>query len=70
MATTTLNVRGIEAEAAKRIKRAARARGMTIGEYLARLVELHVTLCEQADGIAAEELTAELKRLDLEPVRT
>lgn len=40
----TLNVRPIDAEAASRIKRSARARGMTAGVYLARVSQLHVDL--------------------------
>jgi hypothetical protein len=62
---TTLNIRGIDAEAVERIKRAAR--GLTAGEYLARVVELHLALC---DALTPDKLPAELKRLGLEAVRT
>jgi hypothetical protein len=66
---TALNVRRIDAEAAARIRRAARARGLTIGAYLARLVELHQAACAMADG-RKKALDALLKRLGLETVRT
>ena len=59
--TTTLNVRGIDAEAAARIKRAAAARGVTIGEYLASLVALHDDmrlLAEKGDRQVAIALKA------------
>jgi hypothetical protein len=40
-ALTTLNVRGIDPTSVARIKQAARARGLTIGQYLGQLVKLH-----------------------------
>jgi hypothetical protein len=61
MALTTLNVRGIEAGAALRIKRGAAARGILIGKYLALLVDLHDDLRSRAakgDAHAASLLKA------------
>ena len=37
----TLNIRGIDLDAVKGIKLAAGARGMTIGQYVAALYQLH-----------------------------
>lgn len=73
MAPTTLNVRGIDDAAAQRIKRAAAARGMTIGEYLARLVDLHDAIRARADHGGDDQadpaLAAELESLGLQTVR-
>ena len=38
---TTLNIRNIDEAAVAKLKRAAAARGMTLGVYVARLAELH-----------------------------
>ena len=65
---TTLNIRGIETDAAARIKRAAQARGMTIGEYLARLVDLHDAVRARADA-GDDGLQAELMSLGLQTTR-
>lgn len=70
MAQTTLNVRKIEADVAARINRAAHVRGLTIAEYLARLAELHQASCALADDHGPQALSALLKRLGLETVRT
>jgi hypothetical protein len=67
--TTTLNVRGIDAEAAERIKRSAQTRGLTVGAYLARLIELHHTTCMWADQ-GDETCGKVLEELGLETVRT
>lgn len=37
----TLNIRNIDDDAAERIKRAAAARQMTLGAYIAALADLH-----------------------------
>jgi peptide subunit release factor RF-3 len=49
---TTLNVRGIPAAAAERIKRGAAARAMTIGQYLDALSRLH----DEARALADDPL--------------
>lgn len=56
--SSTLNVRGIDSSAARAIKAGAAARGLTIGQYLHRLVLLHVAVRELAahDPRAAEML--------------
>lgn len=70
----TLNVRGIDAATAAALKRAAHARGLTIGAYLARLVEFHHEATSLAEGTqngdAVIAVRALLKRLGLETVRT
>jgi hypothetical protein len=71
--TTTLNVRGIATVAAHRIKRASDARGLTIGQYLARLVNLHDAIRARADhggtdGQGDPALLAELTTLGLETI--
>jgi len=54
---TALNVRRIDVDAAARIRRAARAHGLTIGEYRARLSEFHQPhLAEEAEPGAAQAL--------------
>jgi hypothetical protein len=69
MAATTLNVCGIDTHAVECIEWAAHARGLTIGEYLARIAELHHRACALADR--GDKNCAELlKRLGLETVRT
>lgn len=65
--TTTLNVRGIDRDAANRIKRAAAARDMTIGELLARLIALHDVARARADS-GDDALMAELVALGLQTV--
>lgn len=65
--TTTLNVRGIDRDAANRIKRAAAARDMTIGELLARLIALHDVARARADA-GDDALMAELIALGLQTV--
>lgn len=44
----TLNIRGIDNEVAQKVKLAAAARGMTIGEYVAALYGLHRALVDLA----------------------
>ena len=58
----TLNVRPIEDAAAARIKRAAAARGLTIGQYLAKLSQLHEAL------LTADEPNEALEETGLGPV--
>lgn len=64
----TLNVRGINAQAAARIKAAAAARSLTIGEYLAKLVTLHDHMRHLADSGKHDQLAAELGALGLQTV--
>jgi len=66
--TTTLNIRGIETDAAARIKRAAQARNMTIGAYLARLMDLHDAIRARADA-GDDPLSWELESRGLQTVR-
>lgn len=51
--TETLNIRDIRSEAAAEIRAQARARGIRIGEYVGRLVALHVAIrdCESSEGV-------------------
>jgi len=44
----TLNIRGIDDEAARNIKLAAAARGVTIGQYVAALYSLHRAVIDLA----------------------
>lgn len=62
----TLNIRNISPEAAARIKRAARARDLTLAEYLDRLSRLHEALRQNAE--ATSSLAAELEALGLQTV--
>jgi hypothetical protein len=64
----TLNVRNIDAEAVQGIKRAARARGLTVGQYLPKLVALHDAARARADA-GDDGLQAELMALGLETVQ-
>lgn len=64
---TTLNVRGIERVAVERIKRAAQARGLTVGAYLARLSLLHEAVRQRADA-GDDPLMTELVALGLQTV--
>ena len=50
MPNTTLNIRNIDEAAVTKLKRAAAARGMTLGVYVARLADLHEVVREWADG--------------------
>ena len=65
---TTMNVRGIAPETRERIKYAARARGMTIAQYLAALVDLHDRIRALADD-GDLTMTDELEGLGLQAVR-
>jgi hypothetical protein len=67
--TTTLNVRGLETSAARAITTGAKARGLTIAQYLHRLALLHVAVRELAAAGDAEAQQA-LKTLGLETVTT
>ncbi len=64
---TTLNVRGIDRAAVTRAKRAAAARNMTIGQYIAALVALHEAARARADA-GDDALNAELTALGLSTV--
>lgn len=64
---TTLNVRNIERDAVERIKRAAAARDLTVGAYLARLVTLHDIARQRADS-GDDGLMAELVAIGLQTV--
>lgn len=50
----TLNIRGISPEGAARIKRAAQVRGITLGEYLDRLSQLHQSMLANWTSDATE----------------
>lgn len=61
-ATTTLNIRGIDAGHAREIKRAAAARGLTIAQYLGRLLLLHAAIRDAARTDArADSILATLR---------
>lgn len=64
---TTLNVRNIDETAVKRIKLAAAARGMTVGDYLVRVSELHDVIRARADA-GDDGLQAELESRGLQTV--
>ena len=69
--TTTLTVwtiRAMPVETRDKLTRGARMRGITIGEYLTRLVELHVLAREMADA-GIHGMQANLNELGLEAVR-
>jgi hypothetical protein len=68
LATTTLNIRGIDAKAVARAKAAATARGMTLGEYIAAVIVLHDAMRALADSGRHDQVVAELKTLGLETV--
>ena len=65
-ATTTLNIRGIDAGAARSVKAAAQARGMTIGAYVQRLALLHLAAREWAEH--DERVARELATLGLSTI--
>jgi hypothetical protein len=67
-ATHAMNIRGMDADAARRIKAAAGARGLTLGDYLARLVTLHEQMRILADA-GHEHLQPLLEKLGLQTVR-
>lgn len=60
----TLNVRGISPSAIAEIKAQSRARGLTVGGYIERLVALHIA-CRQSQLAEIGKLAAEV---DLAPV--
>lgn len=60
----TLNVRGISPSAIAEIKAQSRARGLTVGGYIERLVALHLA-CRQSQLAEIGKLAAEV---DLAPV--
>lgn len=68
MTTTTLNIRNIDADAVERLKRAAGVRGLLIGQYVARLADLHEAVRARADA-GDDALQAELDALGLGTVR-
>jgi len=65
---TTLNIRGIDREAVARIKRAAHSRDMTVGEFLARLIDLYDAVRARADA-GDDALAWELASRGLQTVR-
>lgn len=62
-----LNIRNMDAGAAERIKRAAAARGFTLAEYVARLVDVHDLVREHVDEEGGQ-LEAGLRQLGMETV--
>lgn len=63
----TLNIRAIDDDAAARAKRAAEIRGLTIGQYVAKLVALHDVARQLADS-GDETLQAELTAIGLQTI--
>jgi hypothetical protein len=63
-----LNVRSLSPATAQRIKTAAAARSLTLGQYLGRLVELHDAIRRLAP--ADPKIAQVLKGLGLETVST
>ncbi|MPZ14003.1 MAG: hypothetical protein GEU73_06200 [Chloroflexi bacterium] len=63
-----MNIRVIEDGAAERIKLAAEARGITLGEFMARLIALHEAMRARADA-GDDGLQEEMKALGLETVQ-
>lgn len=49
----SLHIRNIDAATVERLNRAARARGMTQGEYVTALVELHAALIRDGSPTSA-----------------
>lgn len=64
----TLNIRNIDDDGAARVKRAAGVRGMTLGEYVAKLAALHDVARARADA-GDDGLQAELEALGLATVQ-
>ena len=64
---TTLNIRNIDANAVSRLKRSADMRGLTLGQYLAKLADLHDAARARADA-GDDALQAELTALGLATV--
>lgn len=62
-----LNIRGISPQAQAKIKLAAQRRGMTIGEYVGRLADLHDAARALADA-GDLVLQAELGALGLQTI--
>ena len=65
---STLFIRNLEPGIAQRAKLAARARGLTLAEYISLLVQLHDVIRARADA-GSDDLQAELQALGLETVR-
>lgn len=68
MTETTLNIRGIDREAATRIKRAAHSRDMTVGQFLAHLIDFHDVARARADA-GGDDWRVELETRGLQTVR-
>ena len=65
---STLTVRHIAPAHSERLRRAAAVRGMTLAEYLGRLIDLHDAVRARADA-GDDGLMAELLARGLESVR-
>ena len=65
-----LNIRHMDRSARERLSRGARARGMTLAQYVQALVDLHDAMRALADTEHRDSLhvLAELRRLGLESV--
>ena len=63
-----LNIRHMDRNARERISRGARARGMTLGQYVEALVDLHDAVRDLADGPRSPAAIHILKSLGLESV--
>lgn len=65
--TTTLNIRNLDADAARQIKLAAASRDMTLPEFIARLVAVHDMVRARADA-GDDALQAELVSIGMQTV--
>lgn len=64
----TLNIRNIDSETVMQVKRAAAARQMTLGQYIARLADLHDAMRQLADD-NVHQVARALEALGLQTVR-
>lgn len=63
-----LNIRHMDRNARERLSRAARARGMTLAQYVTALVDLHDAIRDLADGPSDPAAIRILSALGLESV--
>lgn len=66
--TERLQVRTVPAGVPARFRARAAARGMTPGEYLVALIELHAIMLDRLNSYRSPELAAILAKLGLGPV--
>lgn len=65
----TLNVRGIDEAAREDIKRAAQARGLSVAQYIERLLELHQRALARTEYDYNNQVQALLDDVGLQEVR-